>query len=92
MVKFPVPFYILFEGRGGEKMAVIKRVDDVVLKLELDGGLVDGKQKIKSKRFNKVKLDAGDESIYETGVTLSGLQSKSLINVKRLDEVSLMEE
>ena len=73
-------------------MAVIKRIEDVVLKLELDGGLVEGKQKIKSKRFNKVKLDAGDEAVYETGVVLSGLQNKALINVKRLDEVSLIEE
>lgn len=73
-------------------MAVTKTVEDVVLKLELDGGIVDGKQKIKSKRFNKVKLDALDESIYQTGIALSGLQNKALMNVKRLDEVSLIEE
>lgn len=73
-------------------MAVTKRIEDVVLKLELDGGIVEGKQKIKSKRFNKVKLDAADESIYQTGVVLSGLQNKNLINLKRLDEVTLIEE
>lgn len=73
-------------------MAVIKKVEDVVLKLELDGGIVDGKQRIKSKRFNKVKLDATDESIYETGVVISNLQNKTLMNVKRLDEVSLTQE
>lgn len=73
-------------------MAIIKKVEDVVLKLELDGGVVDGKQKIKSKRFNKVKLNATDESVYETGLVLSGLQSKTLMNVKRLDEISLIQE
>ena len=73
-------------------MAVIKKVEDIVLKLELDGGIVDGKQRIKSKRFNKVKLDATDESIYETGVVISNLQNKTLMNVKRLDEVSLTQE
>lgn len=83
---------MLFEQGGGEKMAVTKRIEDVVLKLELDGGIVEGKQKIKSKRFNKVKLDAADESIYQTGVVLSGLQNKNLINLKRLDEVTLIEE
>lgn len=73
-------------------MAITNKIEDVILKLELDGGLVNGKQKIKAKRFNKVKLTATDESIYETGLVLSGLQNKTLLNVKRLNEVALMEE
>lgn len=73
-------------------MAITNKIEDVILKLELDGGLVNGKQQIKAKRFNKVKLTATDESIYETGLVLSGLQNKTLLNVKRLNEVALMEE
>lgn len=73
-------------------MAIRNKIEDVVLKLELDGGVVDGKQKIKAKRFNKVKVEVGDESIYETAVVLSGLQNRTLLNVKRLNEISLIEE
>ena len=64
----------------------------MVLKLELDNGIVDGKQKIQSKTFNKVRTDVADEDLHGVGVILADLQSKELLKVKKVDEVTLVSE
>ena len=51
-------------------MAVVGIKEKSVLKLELDAGFVDGKQKVKTKSFNKVKTSASDQGLYEVGVAL----------------------
>ena len=61
------------------------------LKLELDGGVVDGKQKIESKTCSNINLTATDENILSAGEILSGLQEKTLINVKRIEEAIVTE-
>lgn len=77
---------------GGEKMAVIGIKDRLSLKLELDDGMVDNKQKVKSKTLNNVKVDAADDNIHGTALALAGLQSRSLLRVKRIEETTLTEE
>lgn len=73
-------------------MAIVSNKEKLALKLELDGGLVDGKQRTISKVFNNVKTNAVDENIHSTAITLAGLQNKSLLKVKRVEETTLTEE
>lgn len=73
-------------------MAISTVRDKVVLKLELDNGVEDGKQKIKSKSFNRVNTDASHEALYDTGTLLASLQSRELLKVKRVDEMTLIGE
>lgn len=73
-------------------MAIRNIKEKTNLKLELDGGIVDEKQKFISKTYSKIKTDALDEELYETAVALQTLQSKDLLNVKRVEEMSLVLE
>ena len=73
-------------------MAIISVKEKSTLRLELDNGIVDGKQKTLSKSFTKVKTDAADEDVHGTAVAISNLQSKDLIKVKKVEEVSLISE
>ena len=73
-------------------MAIVNVKEKVTLKLELDAGVVDGKQKIKSKSLSKVKTDALDEDLHGTATALAALQSKGLINVKRVEESKIINE
>jgi len=73
-------------------MAVNPIKEKTTLKLELDNGIVDGKQLVKSKNYNKVKTTATDEELYNTAVAIAGLQSRDLLKVKRIEEITLIEE
>lgn len=73
-------------------MAIIATKEKSTLRLELDNGIVDGKQKTLSKSFTKVKTDAADEDVHGTAVAIADLQSKDLIRVKKIEEVSLISE
>lgn len=73
-------------------MAIIGVKEKTVLKLELDNGVVDGKQKIQTKSFNKVKTSADDESLHATGTAIAALQEKELLKVKRVEEVALVSQ
>lgn len=70
-------------------MATAAEIAKKSLKLELDAGIVDGKQKIASKVYSNVKTDATDENMHISGQVLSGLQSKSLLMVKKIEEYEL---
>ena len=73
-------------------MAIKSIKEKTNLKLELDGGMVGDKQKIISKSYSKIKTDALDEALYETAVALQTLQNKAIVNVKRVEEVKLIQE
>ncbi|OLS01838.1 DUF1659 domain-containing protein [Tissierella creatinophila] len=73
-------------------MAIKNVKEKTNLKLELDGGIVDEKQKLISKTYSKIKTDALDEELYETALALQTLQSKDLLNVKRVEEMSLISQ
>lgn len=72
-------------------MAINPMKEKVVLKLELDGGMVDGKQKIISKSFSKVKTDALDDNLHATATSIAGLQENGLLNVKKIETTDLVE-
>lgn len=73
-------------------MATVSVKEKTNLKLELDGGIVDEKQKIIMKSFSKVKTDALDEEVYDTALALQGLQQKDLLGVKKTEEIRLIRE
>lgn len=67
-------------------MAIETVIGKRALKLELDGGTVDGKQKVVNKIYNNIKFDALDDSIHLCGEALSTLQNKALLQVKKVEE------
>lgn len=73
-------------------MAIKNVKEKINLKLELDGGIVDEKQKVISKSYSKIKTDVLDEELYETAIALQTLQTKDLLSVKRIEETSLIFE
>ena len=73
-------------------MAIKNVKEKISLKLELDGGIVDEKQKVISRSYSKIKTDVLDDSLYETAIALQTLQTKDLLNVKRIEEMSLILE
>ena len=72
-------------------MAIQTLKEKMTLRLELDGGVVDGKQKINSKSFTQIKTASQDADLYETATAIAGLQDKALVKVKRIDTVTLIE-
>ena len=73
-------------------MAIIVNKEKMALRLELDGGVVDGKQKIQSKTLNNIKTNATDDNLHGTAIALAGLQDKPLLKVKRVEETLLTQE
>lgn len=72
-------------------MAINTLKEKVVLKLELDGGIVAGKQKVTPKSFTQMKTNVTDENLYTVATTLAGLQEKDLMKVKRIETTTLSE-
>ncbi|MCK9444032.1 MAG: DUF1659 domain-containing protein [Tissierellaceae bacterium] len=73
-------------------MAIENFKEKMTLRLELDGGMVDGKQKVTPKSFSQIKADADDEALYNTAVALSGLQTRDLLKVKKIEVTSIWED
>ena len=73
-------------------MAIKTTKEKTNLKLQLDGGIVDERQRVISKSFTKVKAEALDEDLYEVAKALEGLQNNELLNVLRVEETSIEEE
>lgn len=73
-------------------MAVIGNKEKTSLKLELDAGLVDGRQRTKNKTFTKIKARATDEGLYEAALVLGSLQSRDLLKVRKVEETELVDE
>jgi len=67
-------------------MAIEVMAEKKTLKLELDAGIVDGKQKVSSKSYSNLKLDATDDNIHASGEALAGLQELPLMKVKKVEE------
>ena len=73
-------------------MAMIRTKEKKELILELDGGVVNGKQKLVQKRFSNIVSNASDEKIYTVAIAIVGLQEKSLLKVNVRDTDLLTEE
>lgn len=72
-------------------MAIQEFKEKTSLKLELNAGVVDGKQKISSKSFNQINLEAANEDLYGAATTIADLQEKDLLHVKKIETSNLIE-
>lgn len=74
-------------------MAVVTNQADSKLKLVFNAGLDENnKDIIKNKTFSNIKSTVTNENLYNLGVAISGLQSYSLMNIKRYEEYELLNE
>lgn len=71
-------------------MTIQVEKEKVSLRLTFDDGIVDGKQKLKSKSYNRIKETAGDENLFKTGQVLAGLQDKDLELISKIEVSSLL--
>lgn len=46
---------------------------------------------LKTRSYNRIKVDAADENVYGFAATIAGLQKHSLYGVSRINEVGLEE-
>ncbi len=67
------------------------RVENVNLQLRLDGGMVNGKQKVLVKAVPGIALDASDDGILKVGRTLASLQTRDTVDVRKVAVYSLTE-
>lgn len=72
-------------------MAIETVKEKISLRLELDGGIVNGKQKIHPKSFTQIKTTAEDQNLYDAATAIASLQEKSLLKVQRVETTTLTE-
>ena len=51
------------------------------LVLEHDNGMVDGKQRLKKQSYSNIKINASDNALYATALSINALSQKSIVNV-----------
>lgn len=73
-------------------MAIQTLKEKSTLRLELDGGIVNGKQKVNLKSFAQIKTTAEDEALYNTASIISELQERDLLEVKKIETTSIFQE
>ena len=73
-------------------MAIRTNKEKITLRLELDGGIIEGKQKINTKSFTQIKTTAEDQALFNTASIIADLQEKDLLKVKRVEITSISEE
>lgn len=73
-------------------MAIQSIKEKIALRLELDGGIIAGKQKIDSKSFTQVKTASTNEALHGTATAIAGLQERNLVKVKKIETTSLINE
>lgn len=72
-------------------MAIETVKEKMSLKLELDGGIIDGKQKIHPKSFTQIKATAEDQNLYDAATIIASLQQKNLLKVQKVEITTLTE-
>ena len=62
-----------------------KEITGLKLRLEYDGGIVSGKQKIVSKQYGNISKTVQDSDLHSVGKELSKLCDKTILEVKRVE-------
>ncbi len=62
------------------------------LQMRLNHGLVDGEPVIRTRTYSNVKTAAVNDNVYAVAQKLSELQVHALENIRRVDEVELVDE
>ena len=73
-------------------MAIRNQKEKLTLRLELDGGIVDGKQKFVNRSFSQIKPSSEDSALHGTAIALSELQSRDLVNVKKIEVTNIWDD
>lgn len=73
-------------------MAIENLKEKTTLRLEFDGGVVDGKQRLVTKAFSQIKTTASDEELFNTATAIASLQNKDLMSIKKVEVSSLWQE
>lgn len=68
-----------------------KEITGLKLRLEYDGGIVSGKQKIVSKQYGNISKTVQDSDLYSAGKELSKLCDKTILEIKRVEIARLSE-
>ncbi len=69
-------------------MATVKK-DSSRLRIQYDGGVIDGKAKVIARTYNQIAVTASDDSLYATANAIAGLQDKPVLAIKRVDESTI---
>lgn len=72
-------------------MAIQTVKEKISLRLEFDGGVVNGKQKIHPKSFTQINISAEDEALLNTANVLASLQDRNLLRVKKIETTDLIQ-
>lgn len=78
----------MYKGVNTMANAVTKKL---ALKINFDNGLVDGKQKLKSKTISQVGKSATDEGLLEVANVIGGLQTKDIYEILKIETKELTE-
>ena len=74
-------------------MAIAKTSEESKISIRVVNGTnATGGNVYKTMSFSNVKPTAPDQDIYDVGFSLAGLQSKSLVEIIRADQASLISE
>lgn len=71
-------------------MTVRVEKENITLRLSFDNGMVDGKQKLKTKSYNRIKKTAEDQNLFNTAEAIGQLQSKNLELISKVETSSLL--
>lgn len=66
-------------------------VDKTQLKLQFDNGMVDGKQRYKSKTFSNIKNDASDDGLFAASSAINTLSGDSVLKTLRVVTTAIEE-
>lgn len=59
------------------------------LRLDLDGGIANGKQVVKRKTYSKIRKDIEDQDLYDLAQAILNLQKYDHLAIVRQDEKEL---
>lgn len=59
-------------------------IEKTQVRLQFDGGIVDGKQRYKNKTFSNIKEEASDESILVVSDAINSLSEKDVLKTRKV--------
>jgi hypothetical protein len=78
--------------KGGDKMTVsaVPLISRLQLRVRL-GYDAGGNPIVRTRSYSNIKVDAGDQDLFDTGQDLAALQEHALEVIRRVDEAELEE-
>lgn len=70
-------------------MSVVEMQNPSTLKIKLNLGLVDGKEKTRSKSYSYLKYDVNIQDVYDVAQSLMSLQKHDVTDIIKIDNTTL---